>query len=56
MQPMHTRPRFTRFRLLAGLARLLGAAVLLAALYGGFRAWLAPDSLLAWLGSLGFCG
>lgn len=56
MQPMHTRNPLRRFSPLAGLARLTGAALLLAALYGGFRAWLAPDSLLAWLSTLSFCG
>lgn len=56
MQPMHTRNPLSRLSPLAGLARLIGAALLLAALYGGFRAWLAPDNLLAWLSTLRFCG
>lgn len=56
MQPMHTRPPHKHFSLLAGLARLIGAALLLAALYGGFRAWLTPDNLLSWLSTLSFCG
>lgn len=56
MQPMHTRTPLKRFSLLAGLSRLLGATLLLAALYGGFRAWLAPDNLVSWLSTLSFCG
>lgn len=56
MQPMPTRPASHPPRILPALARAAGIALLTTALYGGFRAWLTPDNLLAWLAALSFCG
>lgn len=56
MCPMPTRPASRPPRILTALARAVGIALLTTALHGGFRAWLTPDNLLAWLSALSFCG